>query len=378
MCEHAEISFEDPRSLRQSKNKGLPKLRDGAKERTASFTQKYRFGFNNQEQETELGEYYSFEYRVHDARLGRFLSVDPWEAKFTTLTNYGFTSNNPINKFELDGRTDYYSTDMKYLGSDGTTKTDIIILTDSDIAKEWLKIVKQSKDKDYVELESEELKQLNTNNSVVLPRYSERSEIIDIINKDPLTTGPFKENDRVHEVAGSVYRELRVENGDVTQEENESGKSAVFSALGKEYKAIDVVKGFFNNEETLQADFGKIINTADFVGRTKYRWHTHPFVDGYKDTRTNEIFYGPKPLEFNNIGGSYEYISSGKDPSPKDWETCKEGMSDYEMVILPKQWVVIYGFKDKSKNDTEYTITLDYDFFEKRQAKIKPQTTEIK
>ena len=104
MCEHAEISFEDPRIFRQLKNKGLPKLRDGAKERTASFTQKYRFGFNNQAQETELGEYYSFEYRVHDARLGRFLSVDPLAPEYPWNSTYAFAEDQVIWAKDLEGK----------------------------------------------------------------------------------------------------------------------------------------------------------------------------------------------------------------------------------------------------------------------------------
>ncbi len=75
----------------------------GIKERTASFTKKYRFGFNNQEQETELGEYYGFEYRVHDARLGRFLSVDPLAQKFAFATPFNFAKNKPIQFIDFLG-----------------------------------------------------------------------------------------------------------------------------------------------------------------------------------------------------------------------------------------------------------------------------------
>ncbi|MBL7811113.1 MAG: hypothetical protein JNL57_02730 [Bacteroidetes bacterium] len=78
------------------------------KERTISYTQKYRFGFNNQEQETELGDYYSFEYRVHDARLGRFLSVDPWEKKYAFQSVYIFAFNCPISKIDFLGLGDPY------------------------------------------------------------------------------------------------------------------------------------------------------------------------------------------------------------------------------------------------------------------------------
>ncbi len=50
----------------------------GSDIKTREFSaKKYRFGFNNQEKDGELGETYAFEYRIHDARLGRFMSVDP-------------------------------------------------------------------------------------------------------------------------------------------------------------------------------------------------------------------------------------------------------------------------------------------------------------
>ncbi|MBL7813194.1 MAG: hypothetical protein JNL57_13310, partial [Bacteroidetes bacterium] len=73
------------------------------KERTISYTQKYRFGFTNQEQETELGDYYSFEYRVHDARLGRFLSVDPLSPQYPWNSAYAFAENIVIWCKELEG-----------------------------------------------------------------------------------------------------------------------------------------------------------------------------------------------------------------------------------------------------------------------------------
>src|SRR5690606_30551472 len=53
-------------------------------------TARYRYGFNNQEKDTELGDYYSFEYRVHDTRLGRFLSVDPASRYFGQYSVYSF------------------------------------------------------------------------------------------------------------------------------------------------------------------------------------------------------------------------------------------------------------------------------------------------
>src|SRR5574343_1411585 len=63
----------------------------------------YRYGFNGQEKEPELGDSYAFEYRIHDSRLGRFLSVDPLTNTFPWLTPYQYASNRPIVAIDLDG-----------------------------------------------------------------------------------------------------------------------------------------------------------------------------------------------------------------------------------------------------------------------------------
>jgi RHS repeat-associated protein len=69
--------------------------------------QTYRFGFQGQEKDPEWtaqqGSHLAFKYRIHDARIGRFLSVDPLTAKFPMLTPYQFASNTPIWAIELEG-----------------------------------------------------------------------------------------------------------------------------------------------------------------------------------------------------------------------------------------------------------------------------------
>ncbi|MBL7812918.1 MAG: hypothetical protein JNL57_11890 [Bacteroidetes bacterium] len=92
-----------PRNTISSEPKKAYAFGSTVKERTISYTKKYRFGFNNQEQETELGDYYSFEYRVHDARLGRFLSVDPWEKKYAFQSPYNFAFDRPIIQIDWKG-----------------------------------------------------------------------------------------------------------------------------------------------------------------------------------------------------------------------------------------------------------------------------------
>jgi RHS repeat-associated protein len=63
----------------------------------------YRFGFNNQEKDGELGDSYAFEYRIHDARLGRFLSVDPLGLKFPWNSPFTFAENRIIEGIEFEG-----------------------------------------------------------------------------------------------------------------------------------------------------------------------------------------------------------------------------------------------------------------------------------
>lgn len=80
-------------------------------ERGKSFGGGYKFGFNNQEKEAEVGEYYSFEYRIHDARLGRFLSVDPLAPEYPWNSTYAFAENRVIDGIDLEG--------LEYVRADG-------------------------------------------------------------------------------------------------------------------------------------------------------------------------------------------------------------------------------------------------------------------
>lgn len=67
----------------------------------------YNFGFQGQEKDNELygfeGTALSFEYRVHDARVGRFLSLDPLASKYPHNSPYAFSENRVIDGRELEG-----------------------------------------------------------------------------------------------------------------------------------------------------------------------------------------------------------------------------------------------------------------------------------
>ena len=66
----------------------------------------YRYFFNGQESDNEVfGEnsLFAFEYRMHDARLGRFWSVDPLAAKYPWNSTYAFAENRVIEGLDMEG-----------------------------------------------------------------------------------------------------------------------------------------------------------------------------------------------------------------------------------------------------------------------------------
>jgi RHS repeat-associated protein len=69
--------------------------------------EKYKFGFNGKEKVDEItgtaGTDYDYGMRIYDARLGRFLSVDPLTKDYPWYTPYQFAGNKPIIATDLDG-----------------------------------------------------------------------------------------------------------------------------------------------------------------------------------------------------------------------------------------------------------------------------------
>jgi RHS repeat-associated protein len=73
-------------------------------------TGSYRYGFNGKEFDSEWkgeGNSYDYGFRVHDARLGRFLSVDPLAAEYPWYTPYQFAGNKVVLAIDLDGLEEY-------------------------------------------------------------------------------------------------------------------------------------------------------------------------------------------------------------------------------------------------------------------------------
>ncbi|MBK9452728.1 MAG: RHS repeat-associated core domain-containing protein [Bacteroidetes bacterium] len=69
-------------------------------------SEEYRYGYNGKEKDNEwngIGAMLDYGFRVHDPRLGRFLSVDPLAPDYPELTTYQYASNTPVQAIDLDG-----------------------------------------------------------------------------------------------------------------------------------------------------------------------------------------------------------------------------------------------------------------------------------
>jgi hypothetical protein len=74
----------------------------------------YRYGFQGQEKENDVvGEGVAFKYRIHDARIGKFLSIDPLSPKYPWNSPYAFSENRVIDGVELEGQEVTLTKDFK-------------------------------------------------------------------------------------------------------------------------------------------------------------------------------------------------------------------------------------------------------------------------
>jgi len=102
--------------------------------RSWSVGSEYTYGFNGMEIENEiLNEkvIYTSEYRGYDARLGRWMSLDPISKSW--LSPYVGFSNNPIIRVDPRGNDDYFDIDGNYVGNDGTSTNKIRIVRSLEI-----------------------------------------------------------------------------------------------------------------------------------------------------------------------------------------------------------------------------------------------------
>ncbi len=74
-----------------------------------------RYGYNGQENDEEWGpqSIQDYDFRMYNASIGRFLSIDPLAADFPSWSSYTYVNDNPISFIDPDGRNGILSIDKE-------------------------------------------------------------------------------------------------------------------------------------------------------------------------------------------------------------------------------------------------------------------------
>jgi len=101
------------------------------------------FGFNGKENDNEIkgaGNSQDFGARIYDNRLGRWLSVDPLEAKYPFMSPFTFVANNPLIAIDPDGKIIKIVGDIKtvtktFAQLQSLTSKQLVLLNDGTVAE---------------------------------------------------------------------------------------------------------------------------------------------------------------------------------------------------------------------------------------------------
>jgi RHS repeat-associated protein len=107
----------------------------------------YRLGFNGKEKDNEVygeGNLYNFGARIHDARIGRFLSVDPLYKKNAGSSTYSYAANNVISCMDKNGMDSFLAITQPSPGSNVLWVTTVIKVSDQ--GKDAVMYIHQDKD----------------------------------------------------------------------------------------------------------------------------------------------------------------------------------------------------------------------------------------
>ncbi|HAD96843.1 MAG TPA: hypothetical protein DCG19_05515 [Cryomorphaceae bacterium] len=109
----------------------------------------YRYGFNGKEKDDEIkGDNNSLDFgaRIYDPRVGRWLSVDPFEAAYPSHSPYNFALNTPISAVDPDGNLVLFigglrlftgAADQPWTGDDGLSIGGQQGIYDTDVFNYW-------------------------------------------------------------------------------------------------------------------------------------------------------------------------------------------------------------------------------------------------
>jgi len=111
-------------------------------------SENYRFGFNGMEKADDIAQGdLDFGARIFDSRLGRWLSLDPLQAKYPGLSPYSGIGNNPISFIDPDGRIIIWNTTYR---EKRMFKAALKQSLGKDVARKLFRLLDKGSDIEYV------------------------------------------------------------------------------------------------------------------------------------------------------------------------------------------------------------------------------------
>ena len=309
------------------------------KEKNRLYIYKYRYSFNGQEKDDEIageGNINTALFWEYDTRLGRRWNLDVEPKSY--CSNYSVFSNSPLVKIDPKGNSDYYTAGGKYLGSDGTTGTDIFVVTDEATIKALSTAVKGQDG--YVNVG---VQNLTEGQFFKLPSYEDRQTMNKQISQ--------MEQGSEYEIGG-----VKTENG---LSKTVEGPHTSFEEMAEKAEQKQA------NPEGEKSAYEMELPTGG--GKVEYTWHVHsdytqlikhPISGKWVKLNDYEQENG-KVMKADDVVGI-----GGLNPSSKDWE-----LKNKDNFLFTKTGKTVKYFNTQNKAQT---TEMKKSFFMKTKALAKP------
>ncbi len=192
-----------------------------------SWSDGYRYGFNGKEKDAEgMGgglSTYDYGFRIYNAALGKFLSVDPLVSQYAMLSPYQFASNMPIKAIDIEGleRLDVTVTSPTY-GTPGkchiVISLDYLVITEGKGAMNGVHDINADKFHELAEKGNTTLSGKNP------PTASEPIDFVSYVNTE---TGPWYEKNAGASDINDVYEIMVEYNYNIIKKEGTTINDAV-------------------------------------------------------------------------------------------------------------------------------------------------------
>lgn len=324
----------------------------------------YRYGFGGQEEDNEIsgrGAICTAEFWEYDARLGKRWNSDPIAKAW--LSPYLVFSNNPLIFIDPNGNSDYYTEGGKYIGSDGTDGTDIMIVTDKQTIENIWSQTKSGIKKDGYAVFAGTLAE---NTFFTLPPKSHRDQIKQIIDsedKDGYTEyggrGLMGTGDK-----SKSYIMARSEDGFPSGPDDDAASIT-----------LSKINGGVDGDE-----FKKVMNSVGGDPTPIYYWHSHPggswtYDDKSGKWMTSSDYMMKKQSIIGQSFGEETIRSFGIGPSAVDLELAKERyttMGVQSNFVISKKLNLVFFYNQNTDSNTGHSGKISLKLFFSLEAKKKP------